>query len=213
MVKIFPKKKIQTLIPAPAWSRTPRQQPFHGGESFSRRALAQANTIPEKNSGFIVAPSYRLRPHVSACLFYFCFWNPGIFGRDPPAPKRLSAAAGCGTNQLAKLQNYLPSMEMHELHTCICRISRRPTAAILLKIQPQIWICHATPACTSNLINPSPTTALCYWRYKSNCTGALYRKDSMKKSQNTPVSFRKIVLAQHFCTGWHSENVKRHSKA
>jgi hypothetical protein len=41
-------------------------------------------------------------------FFLFCFWNPGIFGRDPPAPKRLSAAAGCGTNQLAKLQNYLP---------------------------------------------------------------------------------------------------------
>jgi hypothetical protein len=56
-----------------------------------------------------------LRPHVSACLFllFFGFWNPGIFGRDPPAPKRLSAAAaGCGTNQLAKLQeNYLPRME------------------------------------------------------------------------------------------------------
>ncbi len=115
--KIPPKKKnTKTLIPAPELDKgTPRQQPFHSGASFSCRALAQTSPIPEKNSGFVVAPSYRLRPHVSACLFllFFGFWNPGIFGRDPPAPKRLSAAAaGCGTNQLAKLQkNYLPRME------------------------------------------------------------------------------------------------------
>jgi hypothetical protein len=62
-------------------------------------------------------PASLSRRHIDCGLmfqlvfFFLLLEHPGIFGRDPPAPKRLSVAAGCGTNQLAKLQNYLPRME------------------------------------------------------------------------------------------------------
>jgi hypothetical protein len=51
------------------------------------------------------------------------------------------------------------------------------------------------------LIGPSPTSALYYWRYKSNSTGALYRKYWMKKSQNTPVLVQENSFAAAFLHG------------
>jgi hypothetical protein len=173
------KKKTQTLIPAPAWYKGPHaNNPFTTALAFL--AVLSRLSFPNSREEFRL-PCRAVISIAASCFsvsfFFFLllesryFWFGTHRHRNVCLPLQGAERTG-----LAKLQNYLPRMEMHELHTCICRISCRPTAAILLQIQPQIWICHATPACTSSLISPSPTTALYYWRYKSatppvHCTG------------------------------------------